>query len=228
MNKIIIFSVAAMLLASFANAQLINYPKTEQNQVEDTYFGTKIQDPYRWLEDDNSEATKKWVEQQNKTTNIYLEAVQDRKNIHNQLSKMWNYTKIGIPQQHGDQIIFTKNDGNQNFDVYYIKNSEDGEEIELLNPNKMSKDGSVSISFISVSKDNKYMAYALSRAGSDWIEIKVMELATKKILTDNIKWVKFLVLHGIKMVFFTAAIKHLKLEMNSQPKTNTTLCFIIN
>lgn len=208
MKKIIIFSTIALLMDTFIYAQqTIIYPKTTENQVEDVYFETKIQDPYRWLEDDNSEDTKRWVEAQNKLTNIYLDTIQDRKYIHKQLSEMWSYPKIGIPQQHGNQFIFTKNDGNQNFDVYFIKNSEDGTETELLNPNKMSNDGSVSVSFISVSKDNKYMAYAVSTAGSDWIEIKVMELASKKILSDNIKWVKFSGIAWYKNGFYYSGYK---------------------
>jgi len=209
MNKIIIFSALAMLMDVFAIAQqTITYPKTQTEEVNDDYFGTKIQDPYRWLEDDNSEETKKWVETQNKTTSIYLESVQkNRKYIHKQLTEMWNYSNMSIPQQHGEQIIFTKNDGNQNFDVYYIKNSEDGPETELLNPNKMSNDGSVSVSFISISKDNKYMAYAVSSAGSDWIEINVMELVTKKMLSDHIKWVKFSGIAWYKNGFYYSGYK---------------------
>ncbi|MBW6482637.1 MAG: prolyl oligopeptidase family serine peptidase [Vicingaceae bacterium] len=208
MYKIIIFSTLAMLINLVVVAQQkITYPKTQTEEVNDAYFGKTIQDPYRWLEDDNSEETKNWVEQQNKVTKLYLDTIQDRKYIHKQLSEMWNYSKMSIPQQHGEQIIFTKNDGNQNFDVYYIKNSEDGENIELLNPNTMSKDGSVSINFISVSKDNKYMAYAVSSAGSDWIEINVMELATKKILSDHIKWVKFSGIAWYKNGFYYSGYK---------------------
>lgn len=202
------FCFAFILIATITKAQQkITYPKTQTTEVEDIYFGTKIPDPYRWLEDDNSEETKQWVEQQNKVTQLYLDTILGKKYLHKQLSEMYSYARMGIPRSEGEYVIYTKNDGYQNFDVYYIKNSEDGEETELLNPNKMSEDGTVSIGSISVSKDHKYLAYTVSAAGSDWIEIKVMKLATKKIMTDNIKWVKFSGISWYKNGFYYSGYK---------------------
>lgn len=206
-QKKIILSLLFFASVLMQAQEKIAYPKTQTSEDVDDYFGTKVLDPYRWLEDDNSNATKAWVEQQNKVTNIYLNQFKEKNYIHQQLSEMWSYARMGVPQIYGEQIIYTKNDGTQNFDVYFIKKGNDGEETELLNPNKMSEDGSVSVGFTSVSKDNKYMAYGISSAGSDWTEIKVMELSTKKSLLDNIHWVKFSGVSWYKNGFFYSGYK---------------------
>ena len=169
-----------------------NYPDTrEDSTVIDDYFGTKITDPYRWLEDDNSEETTKWVNEQNSVTNNYLSKIPYRDELKKQLSNLWDYESIGIPFKHGNYYVFSKNNGKQNQSVYYIKDGINGEEQVLLDPNTFSEDGTTSITTLRVSKDYKYIAYASSKSGSDWKEILVMDIETKEQLSDTINWVKF-------------------------------------
>jgi len=194
MKKLIFTSVFMAASIQFCVAQEMkgNYINTRMdNSVVDDYFGTKIADPYRWLEDDNSEETKKWVKGQNAVTQTYLNQIPFRESLKKQLTGLWDYESIGTPSKHGDYYIYSKNDGKQNQSVYYIKTGEDGNEEILIDPNKLSEDGTTSIGSLSISKDNKYMAYEISKSGSDWSEISVMELSTKKILKDKISWVKF-------------------------------------
>ncbi len=180
----------------------LNYPNTKTGEVEDDYFGTIIKDPYRWLEDDNSEETAEWVKQQNELTNAYLETIPYRNKMKDRLTKIWDYPKVSAPFKKGDKFFFYMNDGLQNQSVLYYKNTLDGEEIELLDPNTLSKDGTVALSTISVSDDGKYLGYAVSRAGSDWQEIFVREIQSSKDLDDHIEWVKFSGISWYKNGFF--------------------------
>ena len=169
----------------------LNYPVTRKDDTSDRYFGMKIADPYRWLEDDNSKETEAWVNAQNAVTNEYLSKIPFRDKLKNQLADLWDYETVGTPSKYGNYYIYSKNDGKQNQSVYYIKEGEKGKEEVLIDPNLLSTDGTTSIGSMSVSKNNKYIAYAVSRSGSDWKEIMVIDLATRKKLNDNIKWVKF-------------------------------------
>lgn len=169
-----------------------NYPDTRQDTtIVDDYFGTKIADPYRWLEDDNSEETGAWVNAQNVVTNEYLSKISFRDQLKQQLVDLSDYESKSTPSKHGDFYIYAKNNGKQNQSVYYIKTGEDGKEEVLLDPNTMSENGTTSVSNLSVSKDNNLMAYMVSEAGSDWKEIVVMDLNTKELLEDKVLWSKF-------------------------------------
>ena len=178
-------------LLSPAHAARPAYPATaETNQVDD-YHGTKVADPYRWLEDDNSAATKAWVEAQNKVTFAFLGQIPERAAIQQRLTKLWNYERYGIPFKEGGHYFFSKNDGLQNQSVLYSVKSLDAKPNVLLDPNKLSADGTVALSGYSVSDDGNLMAYGLARAGSDWQEWKVRDVRTAQDLTDDIQWVKF-------------------------------------
>jgi prolyl oligopeptidase len=182
------------LIAFGSNAQIatFEYPVTKKVKQTDDYFGVKVEDPYRWLEDDNSEETKKWVTEQNKVTNSYLSIIPYRDKIKKRLTELWNYEKQSPPFKRGDRFFWYKNDGLQNQSVLYTQKDTCCDKGEvLLDPNDLSKDGTVSLSNISISKNSQYMAYGISKAGSDWVEIHVKDISTKADLPDVIKWVKF-------------------------------------
>lgn len=169
----------------------INYPETRKTDTIDVYFGTQVADPYRWLEDDNSEETAAWVKAQNDVTNAYLAKIPFRDQVRERLTSMWNYPRYGVPFKKGGKYFFFKNDGIQNQSVLYIQDSLQAEPRVFLDPNKLSEDGTTALGTYSVSKDGKYFAYAISKAGSDWNEIYVMETETGKQLADKLEWVKF-------------------------------------
>lgn len=168
----------------------LTYPETKKVDVVDTYFGTKVADPYRWLEDDKSSEVEAWVEAQNKVTFAYLGQIPYREKVKARLTQLFNYPKIGAPFHRGDTYFFTKNDGLQNQSVYYIQKGFKGAPEVFLDPNKFSTDGTAVLSTFSLSKDGKYVAYGISQGGSDWSEIFVMEVATRKKLSDQLKWLK--------------------------------------
>src|SRR5690606_23708392 len=169
----------------------IQYPVTRKEAVVEDYFGTKVEDPYRWLEDDNAEETKKWVIEQNKVTNAYLAQIPFRDKIKSRLEQLWNYPKFGAPFKKGDWYYYFKNDGLQNQSVLYRTRDLNDEPEVFLDPNTLSKEGIVALSGLSFSKSGKLAAYAISKAGSDWREIFVMDVETKKLLSDKIEWTKF-------------------------------------
>ena len=185
------FALPFLLLPLFGLAQL-KYPETKKGDVFDDYFGTFIvPDPYRWLEDDNSEETKAWVKEENKVTFNYLATLPDREKINNRLKQLWNYTKYSSPSKKGKYYYFYKNDGLQNQSVLYQQEGFTGKPEIFLNPNTLNKEGIAAIGSTSFSKSGKYFAYTVSVAGSDWKIGYVMETATKKLLNDKIKWTKF-------------------------------------
>lgn len=169
----------------------VKYPETRKGEVVDTYFGRKVADPYRWLEDDNSKETADWVEAQNKVTEEYLSAIPYRDQIKERLTKLWNYPRYGVPFHEGDYYYFFKNDGIQNQSVLYYQKSLTDKPVVFLDPNKLSADGTVALGTYAVSKDGKYFAYSVSSSGSDWNEIYIKETSTGKQLNDKIEWVKF-------------------------------------
>ncbi len=197
MKKIVLIAVASVLIFGCLSDKheekvTYNYPETRQDStVVDDYFGTKIADPYRWLEDDTSAETGAWVTAQNAVTNGYLSKIPFRAKLKQQLTDLWDYETVSTPSKHGDYYIYSKNDGKQNQSVYYIKKGEDGAEEVLLDPNTMSEDGTTSVGGLSVSKDHQLMAYMVSQSGSDWKEIVVMDLNTKELLEDKVLWSKF-------------------------------------
>ncbi len=170
---------------------LMPYPETKKVDTVDTYFGVKVPDPYRWLENDTAKDTKAWVEKENKVTRNYLQQIPFRGKIKKRLEQIWNYPKYGTPFKRGKRYFYYKNDGLQNQSVLYVLDSLDGEPAVLLDPNTLSGDGTAALSGMSISKDGQYLAYSISRSGSDWQEIFVREIATKKDLKDHIQWVKF-------------------------------------
>ena len=167
------------------------YPVTSKDSVVDDYFGTKVADPYRWLEYDTAANVKEWVTAQNKVTFDYLDKIPFRDNIKKRLTEIFNYPKYSSPFRAGEYYFFNKNDGLQNQSVIYFQKGLDGTPEVFLDPNKMSADGTSAVSLLGTSKDKKYMAYAINKSGSDWQEIYVMEIATKKLLSDKLEWVKF-------------------------------------
>jgi len=170
---------------------LMKYPETIKDSTTDNYFGTKIADPYRWLENDTSAETKKWVDAENKITQNYLSQIPYREAIKRRLTEIWNYPKETAPFKVGEYYFFTKNDGLQNQSVWFIKKGLGAEEELFLDPNTLTADGTASVSLLGFSNDKKYLAYAVAQSGSDWSNIYIMEIATKKKLTDELKWTKF-------------------------------------
>jgi prolyl oligopeptidase len=169
----------------------LTYPETRKTDQVDEYWGIAVPDPYRWLEDDNSEETMAWVKEQAAVTNAYLADIPFREKIIERLSELWDYPRFRTPYKKGDLYYFRKNDGLQNQDVLYVMKGEDGEAEVLLDPNTLSEDGTVALSSWNISKDGQYMGYLIARAGSDWQEIFVMDLEKREILDDHIRWVKF-------------------------------------
>jgi len=169
----------------------LKYPETKKADSVTDYFGTKLQDPYRWLEDDRSEATENWVKAQNKVTFDYLKQIPYRDKLNKRLSQLWNYEKLGAPFTEGGYVYFFKNDGLQNQYVVYRKKGENDEAEIFLDPNKFSEDGTTSLSSLNFSKDGKKAAYSISEGGSDWRKILVLDTETKEIIEDTLIDVKF-------------------------------------
>lgn len=167
------------------------YPETRMDNTSEDYHGTTVDDPYRWLEDDNSEETGKWVAAQNEVTQDYLSHIPYRDKIKKRLTELTDYPKEGVPSKHGDFYYFFKNDGLQNQSVLYRQESLESDPKVFLDPNKLSDDGTVALASVSFSEDGKYFSYSVSVAGSDWVEIRLMDTETEKILPDLIQWVKF-------------------------------------
>ncbi len=181
---------ASSASGSLARLTKIAYPETRKSDQVDDYFGTKVPDPYRWLEDENSAETAKWVEAQNKVTFAYLDMIPYRAQIRARLEKLLNYPRFTAPSRRGDWFFFSKNDGLQNQSVQYMQKGLDGAPELLLDPNKLSPDGTSRLAAFSLSKDGKYLGYGVSQGGSDWSDIYVMEVATKKTLVDRLQWIK--------------------------------------
>ena len=195
-----VLALVAMSLSSpprLASAQggdgsaRLSYPETKKVDVVDTYFGTTVADPYRWLEDDNAPEVAAWVAAENKVTFGYLDKISYRPQLKDRLTKLLNYPKYGSPTRRGEWFIFSKNDGLQNQSVQYIQKGLDGTPEVLLDPNKFSADGTSQLGGFSLSQSGKYVAYGISEGGSDWRDFYVLDVATKKPLTDHLEWVKF-------------------------------------
>lgn len=185
---------AAAILTGCSDMKQIKhmpYPRTERTDVTDNYFGTEVPDPYRWLEDDNSEATAAWVKAQNVVTQDYLSQIPFRGAIRERLTELWNYPKEGIPAKHGDAWYYFYNDGLRNQSVLYRTAQPGGEGEVFIDPNTLSEDGTVALSGVTFSKDGKYCAYSVAASGSDWVEIRVMNTADRTLTSDRINWVKF-------------------------------------
>lgn len=167
------------------------YPKANRTDHVDEYHGAKVADPYRWLEDVDSEETKSWVESQNKVTFGFLAQIPQRQKIKDRLTQIWNYERFGLPAKRGTRYFYTRNDGLQNQAVLYVAESLNAPPRVLLDPNNLSTDGTVALAGWVPSDDGASLAYGLASAGSDWREWKVRDVATGTDLPDTVKWVKF-------------------------------------
>lgn len=155
-----------------ASSYPLHYPQTRQVEQVDDYHGVTVRDPYRWLEDLDSEETKAWIEAQNQLTFGYLEQIPARDRLRERLTEVWNYEKFGVPFKEGDRYFYFKNDGLQNQSVLYTLTDLDGEPQVLIDPNQLSGDGTIALSGLAVSDNAQLVAYGLSASGSDWQEWK--------------------------------------------------------
>ena len=186
----------AVALVSITHAEelkKLKYPDTKKGTVVDDYHGTRVADPYRWLEDDvrESKDVAAWVEAENKITFGYLESIPEREAIKTRITDLYNFEKISAPSRHNGRYFFFKNDGLQNQSVLYVEDALDGEPKLLMDPNTWSKDGTVALAGMAISDDAKFIAYGTAAAGSDWNVWKVFDVTTGKTLSDELKWVKF-------------------------------------
>ena len=189
-SKVILLSLLFTSLCLNTISQ-VTYPETKTVKQTDDYHGIKVEDPYRWLENDNSQETKDWVDSQNKTTNQYLTQITYREKVKGRLTELWNYDKMNSLFKKGKLFFSFRNNGLQNQSVFYSQTSLLDNPVVVLDPNNLSNDGTTSLSGIAISKDGTYLAYGISKAGSDWVEIHVKNILTKEDLKDVIKWVKF-------------------------------------
>jgi len=187
---ILVFAIN-VLAAEGGAAPGITYPNAKVVDQVDDYHGTKVADPYRWLEDTDSADTRAWVEAENKVTFGYLEQIPYRKAIHDRLTKLWNFERYRVPQKQGGRYFYEHNNGLQNQNVLYVAESLNAEPRVLLDPNTLSSDGTVALVGHAVSEDGKLLAYGTAASGSDWMEWHVREVDTGKELSDVLKWVKF-------------------------------------
>lgn len=182
----------ALIAHSTAQAEMIlTYPDSNPGDTVETLHGIEVADPYRWLEDLNSDETAAWVKAQNEVTETYLSAIASKEPITQHLTKLWNYERQGIPFEEGGRYFFSKNDGLQNQAVLLTTKDLDQEGTVLLDPNTLSEDGTIALSSYQVSPDGKHLAYSVSKSGSDWIEWKVRNIESGEDLPDHLEWSKF-------------------------------------
>ncbi len=199
MKKLLLLAMATTALFSCEEEKnsrkdiAVTYTDTKKVDTVDTYFGTEVKDPYRWLEDDRSEETMDWVNRQNVTTQEYLNNIPFREELKDRLSKLWNYEKVTAPFKEGDYTYFYKNDGLQNqYVIYRYKTGDSPDTAEVfLDPNTFAEDGTTSLGGANFSKNGKILAYSISEGGSDWRKILVMDTEKKEIIEDTIIDVKF-------------------------------------
>jgi prolyl oligopeptidase len=200
-SKIFTFAVHILLINVLVYPQ-IKYPHPPKGDVKDNYFGTVVADPYRWMENDTSAAVRKWIEEENKITFDYLDKIPFRDKIKERLEKLYDYQRFSAPFKGGDRYFFFKNDGLQNQSILYIQNDLKSTPQLFLDPNKFSEDGTVSLTTYAFSKDGRYFAYGIASGGSDWNEFHIMDVQTRKNLSDELKWIKFSGIAWYKDGFF--------------------------
>jgi len=186
----LLFAMTTPSVSQTSGSQLI-YPQARRGDQVDDYHGTKVADPYRWLEDTDSADTHAWVEAENKLTFSYLDKIPYRQPIHERLTKLWNYERYTAPRQEGGRYFYDHNNGLQNQNVLLVAESLSAEPRLLLDPNLLSADGTIAVSDTAISDNGKLMAYGIATSGSDWNEWHVRDVDTGKDLPDDIKWVKF-------------------------------------
>ena len=186
-----ILMVMATMATTVLNAQNLQYPKAAKDGTVDEYFGVKVADPYRWLENDTSAQTAAWVEAENKVTNAYLAKIPFRQKLLKRLTELSNYEKIGAPRKRHGKWYFYKNNGLQNQYVMYQMDELGSDPRVFLDPNTLSTDGTVALKGVYFSHNGKWAAYAISRSGSDWQEFYVIDVKTGQLTSDHIEWAKF-------------------------------------
>ena len=195
MLRLFLVGLTAQTLAVFTLAesprQSMTYPTTHADETTDDYFGRVVADPYRWLEDTESDQTAAWIEAQNRVTDAYLESLPNRPAIREKLQRFWNYERYGLPRKHGGHYIYSHNDGLQDQSVVYKTDSLSGDRQTLIDPNTLSGDGTVALASTKVSPDGKYVVYGLADGGSDWRTYQVREIESGEDIGDRIMWSKF-------------------------------------
>ncbi len=190
-RSLLLLLLTAGTIGAQTQSGTLSYPPATQGTQTDVYHGVTVADPYRWLEDTNSPATKSWVEAQNRLSESYLSAIPERAMIRNRLTQLWNYARASNPFKEGGRYFYLQNSGLQNQSVLYVQDRNNAPPRVLLDPNTLSTDGTVALSNASASSDGRYLAYSISTSGSDWQEIRVRDVNTGRDLRDVIKWVKF-------------------------------------
>jgi prolyl oligopeptidase len=192
-NRRFLMSATALIsaLVGSAQAQPLTYPDTRKGEQVDSYHGTSVADPYRWLEDDNSAETKAWVTAQNAVTDKFLKAMPQRAAVKKIYTELYNFEKIGLPFKEGGRYFWSRNDGLQQQSVLYMAKAMTDKPSIAIDPNSFSKDGTVALTGTSASRDGRYIAYGTAAAGSDWQTWKVRDLTSGSDLPDKIEWVKF-------------------------------------
>ena len=196
--KILHLSVI-MLLTLPLFSQNISYPTSKREKQIDDYHGHLVADPYRWLEDENSSETKEWIKEQNKVTFKHLEEIPFRTDLRKKFESILNYERYYLPSVYDNTFIYSKNSGMQNQSPIYYKTKGKDKTKLLLDPNELSDDGTISITGYTLSKDEKYFAYSISKSGSDWNEIFIIDMETGSQLSDYLKWIKFIADINLKM-----------------------------
>ncbi|MDQ3950941.1 MAG: prolyl oligopeptidase family serine peptidase, partial [Gemmatimonadota bacterium] len=194
-TRFTIAAASAALVASaglaLAQAPSLQYPPSRRVDQIDDYHGTRVADPYRWLEDLASPDTRGWIDAQNALTRSYLDTLAERPRIRATLTQLWDYPKYGIPTRRNGRLFYSENSGLQNQPVYYVRDRDSDEERVLLDPNTLSSDGTVAISTVAPSPDGTLLGYGVSTSGSDWQEFRVREVRTARDLADTLRWIKF-------------------------------------
>src|SRR5882724_12520197 len=186
-----LLSVGVLSVLSMAQTSKLTYPTPRKGDTVDTYFGTKVADPYRWMEDLNAPEVKQWVDAENAVTFKYLDALPVRDTLKKRITELWNYPKVTPPQYEGRHWFYNRNSGLQRQSVVFTRETLNGSETVALDPNQLSPDGSVALSGFVPAPDAQHFAYGQSEGGSDWSTYYVRELGTGKQLPDVIRWVKF-------------------------------------
>ena len=205
MKKLLLFAAGLLFLWSCNTKEKqmeLTYPQPKKVDSSTTFFGTTVQDPYRWMENEADPDLKKWIDEENQLAQKYLSQIPYRKDLYKRLKQLYNYERRSAPWYKGGKFFFFKNNGLQNQSVLYVQNSLDDEPQVLLDPNTLSDDGTVALKVAAVSDDGKYLGYAVSRSGSDWQEIYVRDIETKQDLADHIMWAKFSGITWYKDGFF--------------------------
>src|SRR3989475_260677 len=183
--------LTGILFGGAASAQTLQYPPARKGDVVDDYHGTRVADPYRWLEDPDSPESRGWIDAENRLTEGYLSQIPERAALRKRLTALWNYPKNGAPFHQAGRYFFFKNDGLQNQSVLYKQASLTARPETLLDPNLLSEDGTVAVSTLAASEDGRLLAYGTSASGSDWEEFRVRDIATARDRADHLRWIKF-------------------------------------